>query len=840
MPENARQAFPVETQFRIRGEQSRNDPDRGTDSLQEKNTTGDTSGQRIVQKAPNVRLIATIRGHGRKERTSVQLPADVDRTTGVSSQNASFGRRLNIFLCLVALAYALVCGLRTLTEYDLGWQLATGRWIAQHHQIPLTDVFSYTAQGQPWIYPVGSALIFYAAYLLGGYALLSWLGAVICMGTVVLLLRRGSLVTTGLAILAIPLIAKHTGPRADIFTLLFFATFLSLIWQQHETGHARLWLLPVLMVAWVNLHLGLASGLALLGGYVLVECLDMVWPARREAAMQKLRSSWPWLIATFAATLVNPWGWRIYSQMFGFMAPMATPSQSSITEWAGANLSWTTALAGLSPRHPDSLLLLLLVVAVTVPLALLRRQLGAAVLLSGAAFLGIRHLRLQALFSVVLVVIGGAVLTSAWRSWQNAISDSRIRVGLKVGLCSLVVVFTCVRSADVISDRTHLMGTDLGSFGTGLSWWFPEGAASFVERENIPGQIFNSYNEGGYITWRLGPKYRDYVDGRGGPFGSELLQRSFSLMVSLPDSPEWQNEAERYDINSIIVPLGRYDALQGFPVLRQFCASETWRPVYLDEVSAVFVRRAPATEELIQRFQIDCGTAPLPAISPAHSGSRAFNQWANAAFVLSALGRRSEAFEATTSALAIFPDSAYVYFLRGNLLADTGNLRAAESQYLLAAALTPKAPIWTRLAEMYESEGRFGEAIKAWAHVADLASDRYSALLSIGYDYLDDHRPQEALKAFDRARDSAPAEIEQNESFYANLAHGRAMAWIVLRNFKQAATFEEEVVRLAPDRSDDWLELARLYESEGRIEDAQRARERAAKLGEGPATSNLR
>ena len=775
------------------------------------------------------------------ETTSGQILTGRDSSAAASPQGLPLARKLYLFLCVVALGYAFVAGLRTLTQYDLGWQLATGRWIAQHHQVPSTDVLSYTAQGQPWIYPVGAALFFYALYLMGGYSLLSWLGAIVCVGTVALLLRRGSLISAGLAILAVPLIATHTGPRADMFTLLLFATFLGLIWQQHESGRGRLWLLPVLMVAWVNLHLGLAAGLALLGGYVLVECLDLVWPERRQAAQRRLRSSWPWLVATFAATFVNPWGWRVYPQMLGFMTPMTTRSAPiSIAEWAPANLNWTSALAGLSPRDPDSFLLLLLVAALAIPLALLRRQPGAAVLLSGAAFLGIRYVRFQALFSAVLVVIGGAVLTSAWRTWQNAIRDSRIKVILKVGLCCLAVVFTCAWSADLISDRTYLKETNLGSFGTGLSWWFPEGAASFIGRENIPGQIFNSYDEGGYIAWKLGPKYRDYVDGRGDPFGPELVRRSGDLLGSLPDSPAWQNEAERYGIYAIIAPLGRYDALQFFPVLRQFCASETWRPVYLDEVSVVFVRRAPETEGLIQRTQIDCGTAPLPAVSPAHSGSKAFNQWANAASVLSALGRESEAFTATTNALAIFPDSAYVHFLRGNLFAGTGNLHAAESQYLLAAALTPKAPIWTALAEMYEREGRLGEAIAAWEHVADLASDRYSALLSIGYDYLGEHHPQEALKAFDRALGVAPAAVEQNKSFYANLAHGRAMAWIVLRNSKQAILFEEDVVRLAPDRSDDWLELAQLYESEGRIEDAQRARGNAAKVGEGQMGSNLR
>ena len=60
-------------------------------------------------------------------------------------QGSALARKLYLFLCLVALGYALLAGLRTVTDWDLGWQLATGRWVVQHHHIPSTDVFSYTA-----------------------------------------------------------------------------------------------------------------------------------------------------------------------------------------------------------------------------------------------------------------------------------------------------------------------------------------------------------------------------------------------------------------------------------------------------------------------------------------------------------------------------------------------------------------------------------------------------------------------------------------------------------------------------------------------------------------------
>ena len=203
-----------------------------------------------------------------------------------------FASRRFLFLVLggVAVVYACLAGLRTVSDYDVGWQLASGRWMAQHHRIFSTDVFSYTANGQPWIYPVGAGLLFYGVFLLGGYALLSWVGAIACAGTVALLLRRGSLITAALAIVAVPLIAYRTVPRADMFTVVLFAAYLSILWENFQTGRGRLWLLPLLMMAWVNLHLGFLAGLGLAGAFCGIELLEMLFgEIRRRDAIQRLK-----------------------------------------------------------------------------------------------------------------------------------------------------------------------------------------------------------------------------------------------------------------------------------------------------------------------------------------------------------------------------------------------------------------------------------------------------------------------------------------------------------------------------------------------------------------------
>jgi len=733
-------------------------------------------------------------------------------------------------LSVVALLYAFIAGLKTIAEFDLGWQMATARWILHHHQIPSVDVLSFTAAGQPWIYPVGAGLIFYAIFLVGGYPLLSWLAAAAC-AAVMALLRRGSLISSALAILAVPLVALRTTPRAEMFTIVLFAATLSLLWEQHQHGTAKLWILPLLMAAWVNVHPGFIVGLALLGSYLMLEALELPWPNRRAAAVSRLQRAWPFLLATVAATLLNPWGWKVFQVVARQEAAMGAHSQL-ILEWAPIPLNWTRITSGLSPLDPDGFYLLLLVAVLVVVTALWRRQIGAAILVAAAIVPPLRHMRFTALFAIVVVIVGGSVLSSLAEDAKPGIANSRLRSATAIALVLCMSCLAAVRSARAITNRTYLSETNLVTFGTGLSWWFPQKAVDFVEKENLPGQIFTNAEAGAYLAYRLGPRYPDYIDGRAIPFGTDLMVRSIRLKVSPPNSPLWEQEAQRYNINVILLPTGRFNALQFFPVLKDFCESDAWRPVYLDEVSVVFLRRQAQTEDLIRRLQINCSTVPLPLAPIAGNRTEAFNQWANAAAVLRALGRKSEAVAAINQALTIFPDNAYLHFERGHASEEDGRPADAERDYLQATKLEPNlvAP-WSALAEFYQNRGRMPEAIDAWQRAADASRWPWEPLINLGFANLQAHRPKQGLEAFDGAAASVPADsdLSVDATVHANIAHGRARAWFYLGDLRRAIRFEEEAARLIPDPN-LWLQLADLYDRAGRPADASRARAQAMSI----------
>lgn len=736
---------------------------------------------------------------------------------------------LTVVLFAFALAYAALAGLRTVTEYDLGWQMATGRWIVQHHQIPSTDVFSYTAQGQPWIYPVGAGLLFYALFLVGSYTLLSWSGVAACVAAVALLLRRGNAVTAALVIFAIPMIAPRTSPRAEMFTVILFSAFLALLLEHLQGGKAPLWLLPALMVAWVNLHLGFVAGFALLGGYVAIELLELPFAGERQSrSIERLRRAAPWVAATIPATLVNPWGWNLYAALVRQNHAMAQHAQW-ISEWARRPWNWNAISANLSIHGSQGILICLLALSmIVVLLAVVRRQLGFAVLLAGAAYGAVQHKRFEALFACVAVAVTSVVINSIWPYVTSRWRDVRMRRILATGAVVAFAMLASVRAFDLVTNRHYLGSSELATFGTGLAWWCPERAAAFIEREHLPAQIFNNYNTGGFLVWSLGGHYQDYLDGRAIPFGPEIFERQTQLMQADPDGPLWRREADRNGINVILLSLARYDG--DIPALAKFCASRSWKPVYLDEVSAVLLRSTAGNDALIQRFGIDCDKVALPPLPAGLDRAQVFHYWANAATVLFALRRYGEAWTASSQALAVFPANAQVHFLRGSLLNAAGNLGGAEQEYRTALALEPNDVLWSSLAAIYRRQGKLAEAQEATRNSLALSSRPHLQLIDMAFADIVQKHPREALDAVEEALRRAPREAASNRQFQVDVRRARAAALNLLGDSSQAIALETQAVQLMPESADLWRELGDLYALNGRDGEAQRARETAARL----------
>ena len=746
-------------------------------------------------------------------------------------------------LVVATLLYAFCAGFRTIGDFDFGWQIATGRYLAQHHEIPRTDVFTYTAAGTEWLYPPFSGLILYWLYLLGGYAALSWLLALAAVVTIAFLLSgpNWGIATSVAAALAVPSLIFRENPRAELFSTVLFAVYLLILWRHFRGGRVRLWLLPLLMVAWVNLHPGFITGLALLAGYVVLEACELPFRERKPLAVGRLRAATPWILASIAATAVNPWGPWIYA---GIVRQNRSVKDLGdfIGEWSRPNLSASVIDQMFHWRNPESSFWWLVLFAlIALVVAVWRRQIGAATLLAGSTFLSLQFLRFQGLFACIAVIIGGAMLdelvsreqSTQPRSVNSKLGMPRVRIAGIVA-CVVLMSLMVVRCADLITNRHYIEAGEVVLFGPGEASWFPERAARFVLENHLQPNLFNDYNLGGFLAWRL-PEYKTYVDSRAIPFGVGLLTHQRNLLRLPLDAPEWDKEVEERKVTFLILSLDRYTGLDKAP-LDQDCASHDWRPAYLDETSAVFLRNTPENAEIIQRLAIDCRTAPIPLPENATGDSyrargNAYNFYANAGAVCYLLGRDAEAQQFLSRAADIEPHDSNLHLTRAQLFQADNQLRDAEREYKASIDERPTDFAWYLLGVLYGRQHRYPDAVNALKHSAEISyspADRYRV---IGQVQNLMQQPQEALASFDRAEKiGSHGSLEDQKILRAQLASGRARSWQLLHNLDRAITEQQESVAILPNDSARWAALAQLLSEKGDTAAAEKAKARAEEL----------
>ena len=221
------------------------------------------------------------------------------------------------------------------TDIDLWWHLKTGEIIATTHSIPVSDPFSNPAHGYPWtVHEWLWDLVIYSLFRRGGYRLLVLVsGAVVSLtyGIVYHLLRRlgtNEFVAAALVIWAAWLGLPNFGVRPRELTLLFLALYLNRLFLYQSGQVRRLWLLPLLMLVWVNIHGGFILGLGVAGIFVLGALWEKLI-CRGSLDSHLLMVS----LAVLAACCLNPTGPRILAYSVGYYLQGNNPSFATVSEF---------------------------------------------------------------------------------------------------------------------------------------------------------------------------------------------------------------------------------------------------------------------------------------------------------------------------------------------------------------------------------------------------------------------------------------------------------------------------------------------------------------------------
>jgi tetratricopeptide (TPR) repeat protein len=748
------------------------------------------------------------------------------RTLDVSSRPSPSGA-MRFLLTGLVMVYGAVAGLRTVADFDLGWQMAEARSPLSSH-----DILSYTALGAAWIYPPLAGMVFRWLMQVGGYAAISWFCAAALLVTLAIVAWRSRTATLLLLLIAVPTLASQMIPRSGLFTVVIAAAYTRLLLSHYlEQDTPGLWPLPLLMIFWVNLHTGFIAGLGLMLGYILLEIADCFSVSRREGAQRRLKQAVPWVAASVTCTLLNPWGFRIYG---------AIVAQEHISKVQAGLIEELTPLyreffwRGMHPLAPlNAVWWILAVSAVAVILLVRQKRIGLALFLAVAICVCLSSARTLGVFLPIACIAGGDALQKeagvlrplqrfAW--WPTARWMAAIAVVLAVAW----------RCAGVVTDRTSLQEGQITLFGAGASWWLPAEAAAFVERNQLPAEVFSTFNLSSYLTWRLGPRYRDFADGRYLPFGDRIVSEQLRL-TSLPiDSEDWQRAANTYNIRTIIFPLARLFGIEGVP-LREDCQSRIWVPVYFDAKAIVFVRKDAWPESRLAALRVDCQRQQLILDGDARSNRRSriehYQMLGNAATIYFLLGRNEDAENALQKAFQISEDDDSLVLLRGQLQAAQGKTAAAEQSFRRALQMHASDAAWFQLGLLCAQQRRYPEAIDALRNAIQLAPGRSFLMewMLAKVEVLAGEE-QAALRTLKDAWSTIPGSGPEGAEARANVHDVEAAAYSQLANWPSAIAAEQSAIEETPTAARRWQLLAEMYAGAGEQDQALRAKERADEL----------
>jgi len=478
-----------------------------------------------------------------------------------------------------------------LTDADTGWHVRTGEWILAHHQVPHTDLFSFSLPGHPWfawewLWDVMFAMI-HQRWGLAGVVVASL--AVICFTSAALfrLIRRkcnNGLVAIAVTLLATGACSIHWLARPHLFTLLFFVATLHITERAAGAdGNPRmlLWLLPLTLV-WTNIHGGFFVVFLVLACYIASDLLNAAIEPDGQRRIQFLRATGPWLAAgagCLAVTFINPYGWQLHKHVIQYLAD---PYQMQhIAEFQSINFHAPSAV------YFEPLLILALLTALWDA----RHRRFADVFLSlgwlHLALIAQRNVPLFAIASAPLVARGIVAAFEAARYGDLAGWVRRAAAGFVDGSATfeetdrLGRIYLASAVPFLLAGVLLLAPKPPGHRFTSVydPAVYPARALSVLLTAETH-HVFAQDQWGDYLIYRLYPAKQVFIDGRSDFYGDEFSDRYLDLMNVRYG---WQKTLDRYDIDTIV--LSPEQALAG-----TLKVSRDWRVVYDDGVAVVFRR----------------------------------------------------------------------------------------------------------------------------------------------------------------------------------------------------------------------------------------------------------
>ena len=428
-------------------------------------------------------------------------------------------------------------------QSDTWWLLRAGQDIWLQHHIPLTDSYSHTAAGLYWPNHEWLAeALFYGAYVLGGFPLLTLGCAAAIVGAWTLSWRLTSGVFETRFLLFAGAIVSATSAwavRPQAFTLFMFTLLCALlVWRSYR------WV-PVLFLVWANLHGAVALGFLAVGAAGLARVIEerrLPWNLTAAGAGAVL------------ATLITPLGLGLWTFI---PESMARSRVNQLIEW--------------QPPAFDVVHVPFWFLAIALPLAAVwwRRKLEGRTLVLVLISLAVLPFATRALRNVAVFMLVGVPAMTALLA-PSAPHGPRKRFGEREGVNAVLLAAVSLVAATIVTSLWRLPSARLG--------WEPIQPDAVSAIRSCAAPLYNIYDDGGVLIWFV-PERRVFIDNRQDPYPLEVLSAAHTVETD----GRYDTLFKKFAIGCAAVPAES-------PVAARLRADGAWSQAYGDASWAVFAK----------------------------------------------------------------------------------------------------------------------------------------------------------------------------------------------------------------------------------------------------------
>jgi hypothetical protein len=464
-------------------------------------------------------------------------------------------RTIALTFCVVVIFLATF---KPILDQDFWWHLKTGEVISQSRAIPYVDIYSHTMQASEWVTHewLSEVIIFQVYSHLGEAGIIFMFACLASLAILIACLRSPMsvpMVTAVVALLAAFTASPTLGPKPRVFTFLLSSLFIYILDQYIRGRSNRLILLPFLMILWVNLHGGFFLGPVFISVFIFGSIV--------ENQKQKIRNLVMVLVASMVAILVNPNGVRIYSYPFETLSSGA--QQALLSDW-------------VSPDFHDTMFLPLavLILATIAAFALSQKRpaITDLIMVLIGCFASLRSARHVSIFSIVAipVLINQINMLLPTSTDQETQKTSAMQVLLNLVFIAFLIFYPVFYIRQVLTFKP-----------TARAEIQPEAAVQFMKNNSalFKGNLFNKLEWGGYLIWNL-PERKVFIDGRPDMYGDRFFSEYYRIYTG---SVEYEEPFQKYNVQTALIE-------PDSAIARLIEESGSWRKVYADKVSVIYVR----------------------------------------------------------------------------------------------------------------------------------------------------------------------------------------------------------------------------------------------------------